>query len=91
MGGYILFVGFMGFNGGSELSISEPGDGAVVALAIMNSVIGGASAAITAMLVFKFVDYVRGESHYWSLLWAINGGLAGKVFLNQQFLDNTVS
>lgn len=79
LGGYILFVGFMAFNGGSELSITQPGDGEEVANAVMNTVVGGASAAVTAMLVFKLTDYMRGEQHYWSLLWAINGGLAGMV------------
>ena len=79
MGGYILFVGFMAFNGGSELSISSPGDGEIVANAIMNTVVGGAAAAVTAMFVFKLTDYARGENHYWSLLWAINGGLAGNL------------
>ena len=67
----------MAFNGGSELSITHPGDGEIVANAVMNSIIGGASAAVTAMIVFKLTDYMRGEKHYWSLLWAINGGLAG--------------
>ena len=69
----------MAFNGGSELSISQPGDGEAVSNAIMNTVVGGAAAAVTAMLVFKITNFLRGEDHYWSLLWAINGGLAGKT------------
>uniref|UniRef100_H2YUH8 Ammonium transporter n=1 Tax=Ciona savignyi TaxID=51511 RepID=H2YUH8_CIOSA len=79
LGGFILFVGFMAFNGGSQLSISNPGDGNVVALSVMNTVLGGASGAIVAMLVYKTTDAIRGEDHYWSLLITINGGLAGMV------------
>ncbi|XP_078492621.1 ammonium transporter 2 [Ciona intestinalis] len=79
LGGFILFVGFMAFNGGSQLTISKPGDGAIVALSIMNTVLGGASGAIVAMLVYKTTDAIRGEDHYWSLLITINGGLTGMV------------
>jgi len=80
LGGFILFVGFLAFNGGSQLSISKKGDGVIVAMAVMNTVIGGSAGALTAMCVHKSVDAVRQQSHYWSLLVTINGGLAGKSF-----------
>lgn len=41
LGGFILFFGFLAFNGGSLGSISNPGDGDIVALVITNTVIGG--------------------------------------------------
>ena len=41
LGGFILFFGFLAFNGGSLGSISNPGDGDTVALVITNTVIGG--------------------------------------------------
>lgn len=41
LGGFILFFGFLAFNGGSQASISEEGDAAVVALAIVNTILSG--------------------------------------------------
>ena len=41
LGGFILFFGFLAFNGGSQASISKPGDADIVSLAIVNTVIGG--------------------------------------------------
>ena len=42
LGGFILFFGFLAFNGGSQASISEDGDAATVALAIVNTILSGA-------------------------------------------------
>jgi Amt family ammonium transporter len=41
LGGFILFFGFLAFNGGSQGSISSDGDAAVVALAIVNTILSG--------------------------------------------------
>ena len=41
LGGFILFFGFLAFNGGSQASISETGDASVVALAIVNTILSG--------------------------------------------------
>ena len=41
LGGFILFFGFLAFNGGSQGHISKPGDGSVVALAIVNTILSG--------------------------------------------------
>ena len=73
-----MFVGFLAFNGGSQLSISNPGDGLAVSTAIMNTVLGGSSGAIVSMILYKMTDVLRGQDHYWSLIMTINGGLAGK-------------
>ncbi|XP_022793819.1 putative ammonium transporter 1 [Stylophora pistillata] len=77
LGGFILFFGFLGFNGGSQAAITFGGDADAVALSIVNTVLGGASGALTAMIVKRlgFAD------KYWSLLFAINGGLTGMVAL----------
>ncbi len=49
LGGFILFFGFMAFNGGSQSSISGDGDAAIVALAIVNTIVSGT--CITCNLV----------------------------------------
>ena len=41
LGGFILFFGFLAFNGGSQGAITGEGDGDAVALAIVNTVISG--------------------------------------------------
>ena len=43
LGGFILFFGFLAFNGGSQGSISNAGDAAAVSLAIVNTILGGRS------------------------------------------------
>ncbi|XP_022793779.1 putative ammonium transporter 1 [Stylophora pistillata] len=75
LGGFIVFFGFLAFNGGSQAAIANEGDANAVALSIVNTVLGGASGALTAMIIKRlgFVD------KYWSLLFTINGGLTGMV------------
>jgi len=73
-----LFVGFLAFNGGSQLSITKKDDGLAVSIAIMNTVMGGSAGAIVSMILYKMTDALRGEDHYWSLIMTINGGLAGE-------------
>ncbi|XP_071831220.1 putative ammonium transporter 1 isoform X2 [Apostichopus japonicus] len=75
LGGFILFFGFFAFNGGSQAAISNENDGVVVAIAIVNTIICGAAAALIALVVGKFVYGTK----KWSLLTTINGGLTGMV------------
>ncbi|CAB3980674.1 ammonium transporter 1 [Paramuricea clavata] len=77
LGGFILFFGFLAFNGGSQASIAEDGDAATVALAIVNTILSGAGGAIMAMVIKRIATgFFTG---HWSLLTTINGGLAGMV------------
>ena len=41
LGGFILFFGFLAFNGGSQGAIAGAGDVDIVALSIVNTVLGG--------------------------------------------------
>lgn len=79
LGAFILFVGFLAFNGGSLLTIAEPGNGATVSLVFMNTILGGSSSAILALVAFKLWNHCRGRENYWSLLITINAGLTGMV------------
>ena len=76
LGGFILFFGFFAFNGGSQASISAEGDGTIVAVAIVNTILSGSAGAIVAMLIRRAVF---GKGHHWSFLTAVNGGLTGMV------------
>merc|ERR1719402_541668 len=78
LGGFILIFGFLAFNGGSQAQInSSPGDGAVVGLAIVNTILGGCSGGLTVLFINRFI--IKG--HKWSFLMTLNGALAGMVAL----------
>jgi len=73
LGTFILWLGWFGFNGGSELKISDIGEANAVALIFVNtnaSAAGGVIAAlITSQVLFGKAD----------LSMALNGALAGLV------------
>ena len=73
LGGIILFFGFFAFNGGSQLAISNEGDGEVVSKAILNTILSGYGGGIVAILVSKI------RTNKFSLLQCINGTLTGMV------------
>lgn len=77
LGGFILLFGFLAFNGGSQASISQEGDAAAVAKAIVNTVISGCSGGITVLLLYR--SGLFGRSSTWSFLMAVNGALTGMV------------
>jgi len=80
LGAFVLYIGFMAFNGGSQLSISSPGDGAAVSKAIVNTILGGAVGGMTTMAFHKYSSGSKQQA-FWSCLMTINGGLAGMVAL----------
>ena len=75
LGGFILFLGFHAFNGGSQASISQEGDGVIVTTAVVNTILSGSAGGLGAMAI-KRLGF---SGHHWSLLTAINGGLTGMV------------
>ena len=72
----------MAFNGGSQLAISNPGDGAAISKAIVNTILGGSVGGMVAMGCYRMNFDVKcgpqGKPAFWSCLMTINGGLAGK-------------
>lgn len=85
LGAFILFLGFLAFNGGSVLQIvnddgsSLDAHGEALAVSVVNTIIGGAAGSIFALGLNILVPLIKGERYYWSLLVCINGGLAGMV------------
>ncbi|KAK6745899.1 hypothetical protein RB195_012170 [Necator americanus] len=73
LGGFILMFGFLAFNGGSMADIVKPGEGNIVALAMVNTILCGAFAALT-FLIIHFLTMGK-----WTLLLTINACLAGMV------------
>ena len=83
LGTFILWLGWFGFNGGSELKVSDVGEANAVALVFVNTnaaAAGGVVAAlITARLMFGKAD----------LSMALNGALAGLVSITAEPLTPT--
>ncbi len=83
LGMFILWLGWFGFNGGSELKISDIGEANAVALVFVNTnaaAAGGViSALITAHLLFGKAD----------LSMTLNGALAGLVAITAEPLTPT--
>ncbi|CAI4221062.1 unnamed protein product [Auanema sp. JU1783] len=73
LGGFILMFGFLAFNGGSMADIVKAGEGEIVALAMINTMLSGAFAALTYLLI----HYIFNGK--WTLLLTINACLAGMV------------
>ena len=78
LGTFILWLGWFGFNGGSELKISDIGEANAVAMVFVNTnmaAAGGVVAAlVTARLLFGKAD----------LTMALNGALAGLVAITAE-------
>ena len=72
LGGFILIMGFMAFNGGSQGSVSRPGDGDAIGRAILATMVACGSSGMVVLLINKF--FVGGT---WSLPAIINGCITG--------------
>jgi ammonia channel protein AmtB len=73
----LLIFGFAGFNAASQLTISHPGDGFVVAQATFNSFLACSSGGITSVLLSRFLPWFGHRS--WNYGNLVNGSLAGMV------------
>jgi len=74
LGAFILIFGFFAFNGGSQASITSPGDGEIVAKAVVNTLVACCFSGTTVLFVHKLIPGGK-----WSLLKVINGCLIGMV------------
>ena len=86
LGGFILIMGFMAFNGGSQGAISSSGDGEAVGRAILSTLVACGTGGSTVLVLYKFV--VGG---HWSLSQIINGCLAGLCTYNETQMKMFVS
>jgi Amt family ammonium transporter len=76
LGGFILFFGFLAFNGGSQLATTNDGDGAAIATAVINTIISASFAGFVALIINRIKVF---GNERWSLLITINGALTGMV------------
>ena len=83
LGTFILWLGWFGFNGGSELKISDVGEANAVALVFVNTNAAAAGGVIAALLAARFAF---GKA---DLTMALNGALAGLVAITAEPLTPT--
>lgn len=76
VGALILAAGFLGFNGGSQGSITAAGDGAAVSKAVVNTVLSGAGGALCGLFAVR-VGVL--SSPAWGFAVPTNAMLAGMV------------
>ncbi|KAK6191639.1 hypothetical protein SNE40_003278 [Patella caerulea] len=74
LGGFILLFGFLAFNGGSQLTISNAGDGEAISLSVVNTIISGSMSALVSLIINRLTGTSK-----WSLLTTLNGALTGMV------------
>ena len=73
LGTFVLWFGWFGFNGGSQLALGSAADAAAIAIVYVNTNIGAASGVVVAMIVSQLL-YGKVD-----LTMALNGALAGLV------------
>ena len=62
-----------------QASISQGGDGEIIALAVVNTIMAAAFGAMTAMILNNVILTLAGDSSKWSLLTTVNGSLIGII------------
>jgi len=85
LGMFILWLGWFGFNGGSELKISDVGEANAVAMVFVNTNMAAAGGVVAALLTARLVF---GKA---DLTMALNGALAGLVAITAEPLAPTAS
>ena len=75
LGVFILWVGWFGFNPGSQLAFSGEANIAATMLIAVNTTLAGAAGAVAAMILTRLLAH----SHKVSLSMLLNGALAGLV------------
>jgi len=83
LGTFILWMGWFGFNGGSELKVSDVAEANNVALVFVNTNMAAAGGVIAAMAVARMLF---GKT---DLTMALNGALAGLVAITAEPLTPT--
>ena len=83
LGTFILWMGWFGFNGGSELKVSDIGEANAVAQVFVNTNMAAAGGVIAAMIAARLLF---GKT---DLTMALNGALAGLVAITAEPLTPT--
>ncbi len=83
LGTFILWLGWFGFNGGSELKVSDVAEANAVSLVFVNTNMAAAGGVVAALITSRFMF---GKA---DLTMALNGALAGLVAITAEPLTPT--
>ncbi len=83
LGTFILWMGWFGFNGGSELKISDVGEANAVAAVFVNTNMAAAGGTVLGLITARML-FGKGD-----LTMALNGALAGLVAITAEPLTPT--
>jgi Amt family ammonium transporter len=83
LGAWILWLGWFGFNGGSELKVSEVSSATAVSQVFLNTNMAAAGGVVAALLISLFLT---GKM---DVTMAINGAIAGLVSITADPLSST--
>jgi len=83
LGTWILWMGWFGFNGGSELKVSDVAEANAVSLVFVNTNMAAAGGLVAALLAARF-KFGKAD-----LTMALNGALAGLVAITAEPLTPT--
>jgi Ammonium Transporter Family len=76
---FALWFGWYGFNPGSILFVSTASNGAVAALAAVNTTLAACAGAVSALFTSTVVDYYYTGVHTYDVTYTMNGCLTGLV------------
>lgn len=76
IGAFLLMFGIMGYNMSAQLTLTNPGDGTIVAISTINTLLAGSSASLTALFLARTTPSGK---YRWSYLTMINGAISGMV------------
>ena len=77
LGAFIFLFGMIAFNAGSQGSISQPGDGLIIAKVTINTLICAMTSAATGLIYYRFI--VNKSTKSWNYTSGINGSIVGMV------------
>lgn len=78
LGTFILWLGWFGFNGGSQLAIGTPGDASAVSRIFVNTNLAAAGGVVTALVLTQLI-YGKVD-----VTMVLNGALAGLVSITAE-------
>ncbi|CAG0916275.1 unnamed protein product [Notodromas monacha] len=81
LGGFILTLGFLGFNCVSQGHLSHPGDGVIIANTVVCTMLCASAGGLTGLFLFRMGLFVNRniEEESWSLLMTINTAFIAMV------------
>jgi Amt family ammonium transporter len=76
VGAFLLMMGILGYNTSAQLDLTHHGDGVIVAISAVNTILAGSAGSIVATILGRATPT---GSYRWSYNTMLNGAIAGMV------------